>query len=988
MASQTLDSQPRDAGTANAPEGYARTERRTPELLDDTSLDILLGRRGADNGTSDLDQLLRWSPSSGTGGQQTSGEDLTSFSSGGDIFGEIAAAAAADHRRSPSRSNDRVDLPGAEELARSPPRVAASNTQDNAQSNLLPPHDIVEGSSITPTLPSGVSSARQSNVMDPDWVPKISADGRIYYYNNRTGTSAYDLPSPSTSSSASHLMRSESGTAASDKSKWTSGGTSVSEQHHYTHKSTNSDSLARKDSYSEDVASVSTQRLSTDSSAASSSPFRSVSRSSGHREPTRAGAFSSPGRSVKSKPLDASGTPRKASIATQSSIAPVASKRRSAVVSRKLEATLKIVKPIAPPLLVQLERQCVNALTRLSSAVQHRSEVYDRKASTDTKSFQDEECSCRDELVEASIDINNATRQLLSVTDVILEQPQHSTHASDRMQSADRRTSQNTSSESVRDSHAGIQSLPLLPIAEFRPLAMKITATESKLMLSIRTTWGLLATSPSEEASVNSVQKMDNYSEEEMVSLHRQQNIQLASRRDIDTKLRFDLLVQIRTLGDAIATFVEQIEVFAEKHGCTVTKTGLQLAIPAQAEPSLSPEDVLLPAASTAGNMRGHGFEHYYPASTVRQRQRDPQTDHDRKAKLSMRPRHVLSAALVQDLESDRKALLGDFSALEAIMRTVLSCQKRAYIIPTSLIPTVSTQVMGFLNRLGRLLKQLEDVDIAARLDIDFDAVSSDANPPSEQISAEEATYIHSLRQASSVLRDFVRIKGLLYAIPSRAFLCLQNSTMLHLCYPLSLGSIPPAQPKDGSPLSTCVSLRFLQAINTHSIMDILADVGQLSQDLLSSLEKLNGIAEDQSRIPSSFRQLNAEARLKEAARAQAIVSRRSSQDEDAAEELETNFGTGSSINSTIHSPGKRFSNDNSGSISEQLARAPSSQSFVNHRENASRTSRSNSLANSLSSDTSKYSGYSKGALDDPRAALLDVDLRGEVRKLERQCTF
>jgi hypothetical protein len=222
-----------------------------------------------------------------------------------------------------------------------------------------------------------------------------------------------------------------------------------------------------------------------------------------------------------------------------------------------MEATLKALKPTPPPLLAQVERQCVEALSRLSTAVQHRSEVYDRRRSSNDTSFEDEECSCRDELVEASIDINNATRQLLSLTDVILEQPQHSADSGSR--SSLKRSSRDTDSGGVPKSQESVQVLPELPVAEFRPLAMKITATESKLMLSIRTTWGLLATSPSEEAAVNNVQKADNYSEEEMLSLHRHQNIQLASRRDIDTKLRFDLLVQIRTLGDAIATFVEQV---------------------------------------------------------------------------------------------------------------------------------------------------------------------------------------------------------------------------------------------------------------------------------------------------------------------------------------------------------------------------------------------------------------------------------------------
>lgn len=939
---------------------------KTPDLLNGSSLDILLGRRGTDNGASDLDQLLRWTPSTAEG-QANMEEDLTSFSTGGDIFGEIAAAAAEDHQRSPSQ-NDGIFTRAHRDDQEALSLQAQPALNSQSRSVLLPAHEIEDPSiALTPTIPSDLRASVPSNVVDPDWVPKISPDGRIFYYSTRTGQSAYDLPSPSTSSSVSRHIRSESGTATSDKSKWASGGTSVSDLNHDL-KASSSTSGLPKGIPPSGISTPSMQRLSVESSSHSqSSPF--AASSSG---PSRQSDGLYVGKSLENSLIDhavtASITPRKASIATARSVATNASKRSSAVAARKLEAAVNVLKPSPSPILAHAERRCVDALSRLSSAIQKRSEAYDRKRTSADLTFEEEEVSCREELVDASIDVNNATRQLLALTDVILEQPQHTALASSRSNSS-KRSSREADKESARQSSEPLQALPAIPTAEFRPLAMKITATESKLMLSMRTTWGLLATSPAEEASVAKGRKQEGLSEKELASLQSQSNIQLASRRDIDTKLRFDLLVQTRTLGDAIATFVEQVEAFAEQTGCTVTKSGLQLPIPAQAEPLILPQDVLLPAASTAGSARGHGFEHYFPSPSKR---RHSHTERGLYEKPYVRPRRLLSAPVLQDLQSDRKALLGDLSALKTIFQTILPAQVKATSLSSSLIPTVTSQTMGFLNRLGRFLRQLEDVDIAGCLDVEYDGLG----PPCQGINSDEASYLTSLKRAASTLRTLTQQKQALYSVPPRVLLVVQGLTAYPSCYPLSATSTPPSQPREGSPLGCCARPTFEAGLHGSSILQTLGEVSGMTESLLASLGMLLSIAEEQAHVPSALRQASANMRLKEAARAQALVNSWS-QDDDTAEELETDRGTTSSLNGTVYSPGQRISLEQATTSSEQLARTPSTQSITQRRDFGSRTSRSNSLAESLSSDVSPFSGYAKG--EDPRTALLDADFRGEI---------
>lgn len=947
-------------------------EPSTPHILDGTSLDILLGRKGPESSTSDLDQLLHWSPSNEGGARNGPLEDLTSFSLGGDIFGEIAAAAAADHERSTLEPQSTFESREREQDTLNFQAASMEATASHPRSVLLPAHDISEGSTNTPTLSSDPSHASQNNIMDPDWVPKVSSDGQIFYYNTRTGKRAHDLPSPSTSSNASRQLWSGSGTATSDKSKWTSGGTSVSAHHDVEDSGRKISHSTGEIPGSNNTSSASTQRLSADSSVASSSaPLAPVSRANAHREASLSSRSSSRPNILSTS--EVTGTTRKASVATQRSASTAASKRQSTSTFRRLDAVYQAIKPTSPPYLVQLERQCMDALSRLSAAVQKRSEVYDQKLCTDMQAFSLQECSSRDELVEASIDINNATRQLLAMTDVILEQPQHSRGSSSRRASLRHVDALGPRGSPLLDGWA-VQILPSLPIVEFRPLAMKITATESKLMLSIRTAWGLLATSPDEETAVNGMQMADNYSEEEMLSLRRQQNIQLASRKDIDTKLIFDLLVQIRTLGDAISTFLEQVEAFAQKNGCTVTKNGLQLSLPAKADFRFSPEDILLPVAASVGNMHGHGFEHYFAKGS-----RTFRSDQDFKASSASRARRVLCTAVLQDLSLERKALLDDLSALRAILGSIMGGLRQPSMTP-SLVSTTTAQITAFVNRLGRFLRQLEDIDIAASLDVDLDDGKRLAQGSEGTPSQEEMAYLRLLKEASTALRDFTRTKGLLYSVPANMLLLVQKLVMQPTCFSLGSMASPLSQPKDGSPLGCCWTDQVRQLADNQSIVDVLEQVDVATERLLFSLSRMRDIADQQSQAPLSLRQHHAQAQLKGATHVQKAQQRQYNHDEDDAEELErSGVITSSSGSSAVNLPGQRISMAQSSGTSEQLARTPSNQSF-NGKGRQSRGSRSNSVADSLRSDISRFSDYSKSALDDPRMALLDANLRGKRR--------
>ena len=108
---------------------------------------------------SDLENVL-WAGLNGlaTDGRGLDAEDMT-FSTGGDIFAEIAGAAAASSAAADEGSSDDAsDVP------------------------------------VISTRQSLDSKATSDEASADFWIPRVTPDGQIFYYNSRTGQTSRDLP--------------------------------------------------------------------------------------------------------------------------------------------------------------------------------------------------------------------------------------------------------------------------------------------------------------------------------------------------------------------------------------------------------------------------------------------------------------------------------------------------------------------------------------------------------------------------------------------------------------------------------------------------------------------------------------------------------------------------------------------------------------------------------------------------------------------------
>ena len=843
-----------------------------------TDLDILFGRRGSTVSQKHIDRLLR----------SHSGEDenLKSFSSGGDVFEEIAAAAAAQHYQDlfgqRSSENDNKN-----------DNVMSKRLQvgQGSQTGLLSAHQIIDK---TPSPQDKHRPDGFTDGTDADWVPKVSSDGRIFYYNTRTGKFAAELPSPSSSSNNSRHKRTDPGIDILDSARYTSEGTSTSSDTHQQVSLTASSTLKAFPAFHSEPAEPITggnleevlrktilhvPNAPADSWLPAPQPSRAISMYSD--ESALDTAFMLP-QSTKQRLLDITRTPRKISL-TASNDSEIGTSLENS--TAKLQALDPLITVSANSNLADLEKDCTESLNKLSEIVQRRASL------TSHSSIEAEATEVADrhlfELV--AISINNSTRRLLAATDVILEHPYNRRTSAISTVDPSPRSSLYFGAGTLTEQRSGSQELafrlPALSLPDFRPLAMKITATESKLILSLRTNWGLLSTSAAEERAVEASREADSLPEEEKHALKKQRQVLLTARREIDEKMRFDLLIQIRTLGNAISAFVSEVEIFARKKG--MSSEGYAMVTPKRvdSELRLSYSELLLPVSYTSGGLRGHGFsrtsallgKRSRPSSFTPSFLQFPQSIRSSHTMTAGEPDVLLSSYTLQNLETERNSLRNELQSLQSFFATTVGSALAEKPLDSSLLPSITSQTFVLLKRLASFLREIEQVDIAARLDIElnpetFASLSGETIqglfskgifPVDAGAFPANATYQNSLRRAASLLERLLIVKQSLYVVPPILLAAVQSLSAVKSPVSQVLnGSMAarPMQPASSSPLSSLSPLKLYTHMN-EPIIQVLAGVENGISSLINILSSLSLLADEQASASPELRRSNLELR-------------------------------------------------------------------------------------------------------------------------------
>jgi hypothetical protein len=697
----------------------------------------------------------------------------------------------------------------------------------------------------------------------------------------------------------------------------------------------------------------------------------------------------------KAAETDAALTPRKFSLATS-----VNQQDPSALLEpfqaniNRLEQLNSICRPRGYSSLASLEEECNASLTALSQAIQRT-----RSADMGDLSVEEQEVADRTQLEEASARVNHSTRRLLAATDLVLEQS-HSKRSSAASSSELYSSSANTrSSATLVDADSDLVSLPTLHASDFRPLAMKITATQSKLMLSIRTAWGLLVTSPAEEMAVERNREAENLPPDVFIAHKKARQQLLTARKDIDAKLRFDLLVQVRTLGDALINFVDEVEAFAGRAGLQAKKEALLAPKATIAELHSSTTSVLLPSANIVGAFRGHGYT--VPAETSSNGKRSRPASYASLSSYSPAttlsgPTRMISREALQDLDAHRKSVLDDLNGLRTIFSTLFGSHASDSSIRPSLLPTITAQTCQFVNKLAKFNKDVEDIDLASQVDIDISpelfsslvgeslakVLESGLFAHETAATPESHRYQQSLDEAGLALRTLRKSRSGLASIPSSLLRTIQalSQAASPLSQPRESTSSSPAQPPQASPLGGLQNLQAQSGVNLKSVLDVFSSVDQETSTILSSLTDLLRLAEEQSQAAAPLRRRNAALRaaLVDLRTPKSATSTNSSIMINRLKRRSANGGLG--LEDEAHAQQEVINNqrtpvgDTRNSASSSVQRLGSAQSIASRNGYQTRASRSNSLADSFNSETSTASRRADAA-EELRSAIADAGI-------------
>ncbi|ORY87394.1 hypothetical protein BCR35DRAFT_330390 [Leucosporidium creatinivorum] len=800
-----------------------------------------------------------------------SAEDLTSFSNGGDIFSEIAAAAQADssfassatatssaNRNSlyaaPSSSARRSMEPDADEEDYWVPKVSNSgqlfyfNTRTGETSRDMPIDGQGDGVRIDPrefaqddedlTLKRrSVIGGKQSSILD--WTKKMTTDGTgVYYENLRTGERSWDPPVGRGGASSSPVRGRNSVSEASLLSAWTERPSAGGDD---TASMGKADTLRRMSVYSDDSA------LDVD-----------FGRESAARREGK-------GKEVARK--DENESPR--------------DKRKAKHKTRKGSSTAQLLDPLPPPLVSELEVLVTVALQELINAAGIGGMV--RRSGSHSNPVEE-----RERLAVLGDGVVNAIRTLLHASGV-LEQPlASSTFAS------------HSPINEIVGAFSRAPAVPPTIQAELRPYTRRVTSTLSKLVLSVRAVWGILETAAGDQV----LDEDDGLGDAEDQARREQAREQILAewarmretRFETEAKLRSEVLAGARDVQSNVLAFLNEFERLVGDETAANGEPVLPRALlraPKALQGSLrtNAAALLLPGGGFGGNWRGNGF---VTLPTPNSTPNLPSSIPDAPPLSYAYPSQSISPEVAVALLQSSKTLLAEAEALRDVVNSITItttptdedeattpglAQKLIRLGDSNLSPTqLLDQAAQLQRQLATFLTKVEDIDVASGVDFELptesqsrpssrrDVVSTSGSissitnttQSSDQESildpAAASEYRASVLEARPLLAELEVRKQALYDVAPRLLAALQELYMASS--QVSASPIGGPQPLSTSPLAFFSAPSLAEAA-PDVVFEILSDLNTGVTSLCTTVTSLGAIAEVQSSAPSNLRRPN-----------------------------------------------------------------------------------------------------------------------------------
>ncbi|GAA5906795.1 hypothetical protein JCM8208_000042 [Rhodotorula glutinis] len=784
--------------------------------------------------------------------------DLASFSDGGDIFAEIAAASQQDEastgtsappasRSSPSAASTAPpaaastaatatawpdDVPEDEDFW--VPKMTHAgqlfyyNTRTGETSRDMPIDGQGDGVQIDPadySLEAG-ESARRPSLFGADavsrrasifggassaadaaseWSERVAGDGRtLYFVNLRTGEQSWDPPASSGGAGSrrgSVRPRGPAGDAASLLSSWTERPARAQQPFGAA---ASAASAAAEDGGCDDVSE------SSDDSALDAVFAMPPPRELGSAAGAGAGAG--------------------AGEASDGLAAPALSSERptSAAAAELLGAP-------PPPLVADLEEIASRALQELVSEV---------GLGGVAGAGERDRAAERDRLVEVGNEVVHAVRLVL--------------HTSGALEHAVSASAIASSSSPANEIHAPSSppssSLSPQAHADLRPFSRRLVSTLSKLSFSIRAMWGLLETTD-DDLDVAEDDSPADPDEALRRAQARQQT--LAERRTVrdirfehETRLRSEVLQGAQDVSDQVAAFLQQFQrvALAESaaRGVPLSPLDAVRALkPLQGSLRTEAGALLLPGGGFGGGWRGNGFVSLPTSSPGRPRRPPPAGEHVLEYAWPSRP---ISKDVVDEVSRAAEGVAAQADELKNLSSSSTS-------------PEAVPRAAELQRALAALLAQVEDVDVAAGVDFQLPPAEDTSSPSSNggtsaasssnDAASSSAKYRASVLEAKPLLADLEAHKQALYDISPRILFALQSVD-------LSASGRPPvavfAQPRDNDPLAFFASPRQPSPSSPARLRPVLDDLIATLPALTSTLISLAAIAETQSSAPRHLR--------------------------------------------------------------------------------------------------------------------------------------
>ncbi|SCV69728.1 BQ2448_1122 [Microbotryum intermedium] len=809
-------------------------------------------------------------------------DSTTSFSEGGDIFSEIAAAA-------------RAEVAGAGAGGRKMPMSRGDG--------------YVRGSDRDVDREDG-DDADGDDEQDY-WVPKVTHRGQLFYFNSRTGETSRDMPidgrgdgiriDPSEfalddderkalnkSRARSTTSKPRNGRRPSSTTFSTAWGSTLGAASFMTSKRDRTSmgdasilsAWTERPSLADDgEQSDGSQRVSVYSQRSRQTTARSA------RDTTAAAAASGvPVAEVNELEnggeFDAKAMEEQIAAALEQATREL-DKRRSTKSSKKPSkrtvSTAQLLEPPPPPLLSHLEAAITEALHHLSELVGEQGTT----GSGDASASLDPEPE-REALAQRSDEVVAAVRNLLHACGILehpllrLADPAEPSSTSDNLTS----TSPGIANE-IRGGFSRKLVLSTVAQLELRPSTRRLTSTLSKMVLAVRAVWGLLETIPADQ--VLAVDDVIAASTDETDDLTRQEQLRQqvianwararVTRYEIEIKLRHEVLASTKDVHASVVIFLNEYDRIVKSN--MVNEEGAPLALvraPKAVTGSLrtNAAALLLPGGGFGGNWRGNGFVTLpSPHTTPNLATNGTEPSSSSPRLIYAYPARPISAETVESVSKGSETIHLKSKALRTLVEALRGLLEEAALL--DLMREAGQLQCGIAS----FLRSIEDIDIASGVDIEL---ANDAGPSSRgdndssvardsmsiksghELAAEakneapsSGQYRASVIEAKPLLAKFEVSKQMLYDIAPRLLCALQG-----LCV-LGQASAPASEASSGPQLPSLAPLSLhappsLAAVGTKSLLEVLEDLATAVANSTLTLVELSAIAEVQSSAPPSLR--------------------------------------------------------------------------------------------------------------------------------------